>query len=429
MDRMEVHNGKKFRPFRPRGGGGALSVIDGRVCCKAMQVVGDGWKQLEPAMPLDAPYVKEYGYYLTTQDGTAELYKWVYRCIKEGFSVPYRTIAYTDGTVEVYETELTKYSEPFMADDPELGLDAAGVSRDEASYLCVPVAQFGITSEELKRVFDRVRNDNPALCCPPLSDVFIAKNEEKALFAFPMFQTEKTIEKINALIEKASNEIDAEVKTLSSLALKPNTPNWRAAVAKIIHDYIVIRANPALVPGAEGNWQITVWQGSAYAVLDNNYGTGDPNAGQRALCDGYSQAFNLLARKFGIVSLVATGVVSKNGTEAGGHAWVVANFYESYDTVRDEDGKWLETEADSWTPIDVYWDEPLHEKVKNGGAVSGNPAVIWKYFCNPKNVMSTSGVLGGENVTWTREYGTTTGYGDYPFAGTPSDESIEIKEG
>lgn len=428
MSYIKVHDGEGFKAFDVGDTPSVLTVVDGKVCCKALQAVGDGWKQLEPSAAIDAPYLTEYGYSLAKQDGTEALYEWVYRCIREGFSVPYRTIEYTDGTVEVYETELTKHSTPFMEGDPELGLATAGVSRDEASYLCVPVAQFGITNEELKRVFDRVRNDNPALCCPPLSDVFIAKNEEKALFAFPMFQTEKTVEKINALIEKASTEINTEVKLLSGLEHRPNTPKWRAAVAKIIHDYIIVRANPDIssTKGGQGNRMIVPWKASAYAVLDNNYGTDDPMAGQQALCDGYSQAFNLFARRYGIVSLVATGMVSQNGTGADGHAWCVCNFYETYETILDENGQWRETEPNRWTPIDVYWDDPLHETVAIGGTVNGTPDVIWKYFCDPRTVDSTVGTLNGVMVTWTRKYTTVTGYGEYPFDGAPSNLDFVI---
>ncbi len=388
-----------------------LSVVDGKICCNAIEVGGDGWKQVEPAAAIDAPYLKEYGYSLAKQDGTAELYEWIYRCVKEGFSVPYRTIE-VDGVEHSFETELTKYdkawADRFVAGDPEFSLQVLGVTRDDASFLCIPLIQFGIKADKAVRVFERVRNDNPELCCPPLNGAFMLVENDLVTYAFVVFQSEETVAEIQSLIEKASGEIDAQVQALSET---PNTSAWREAVALIIHDYIVTNANPT-VEGAAGNRMIAPWKASAYSVLDKE---------QQALCDGYTQAFNLFARKYGIVSIVMTGSVYKNGAYAGDHAWNAVNLYETYDTVFDGE-KWLETEPDNWSPIDVYWDEPLHETAAIGGTVEGSPDVLHKYFGSPGNVNCTTGTLNGVSVTWTREHTTTTGYGEYPFDGTPSAE-------
>lgn len=389
-------------------GEGALSVVDGKVCTDAAEVKGNGWRMLEPAVILDEPYLKEYGWQCSVNDGTTELYEWLYRCFAEGFSVPYRTIA-VDGVEHRFDTELTKRNTEwyvrFMGGlrTPEQNLIDNGVTSDQASYFCIPLIQFGnMEEQQIINAFARVRNDNPKLCCPPIGPNALTKDENgKVIYAQCIFQTEATIKGIDALIKQATIEVDDLVADTLNINIGDSLDeSQKKKVAKVIHDYIVIKSEPAISGATAGNWKINPWRATLYGVLDPN---------QRALCDGYAQAFNFFARMYGILALIMTGKVYVENDDGlleavGGHAWNTVCFTADYGT--------YPTNSAEWTAIDAFWDEPLHEENLGMGKPGGK--VFWKYFCKPSNIFIKP--VGSE---YSRLIETDTSYGNYPFDGEP----------
>lgn len=117
----------------------------------------------------------------------------------------------------------------------------------------------------------------------------------------------------------------------ASGALSTNDPE---ASAKAIHDYIVkaaeydFEASDAIAADPRDPSARVRQSQEAYGILVE--GT--------AVCNGYAQAFQLMADAAGLESVIVTGDVSE-GFTTGGHAWNLLNV----------DG--------SWRVVDVTWDD------------------------------------------------------------------------
>lgn len=375
----------------------AFVVVDGKVCTVSTDASGEGWHQVEAAAEMDEPYLNEWGWQCAQEDGTTELYKWIYRCLKEGFSVPYRTIV-VDGVEHRFATELTERDRTWvaLATNPESGLspiefiNQPGYDPEEAAWMCVPLVQFGsMQQSEIAHAFERVRLDNPILCAMPLSQIGFVYDEERSniLYAYFIRITEAASKKLINLIAKATRSIDKYVKEFTS----PNSSETenKIVTAEIIHDYIIWHNEPATVTIAGAGYTPLYYQPTLYAALDPN---------KRALCDGYTQAFNFFARAYGINSIAMSASVTHDGESAGGHVWNVVNFgdYGVYSA-----------DPSEWSPIDVYWDEPLHElEIRPERTDIPNSEAWWEYFGNPDNVFKDD---------YLRTIKKTDGYGRYPF--------------
>ncbi len=375
----------------------AFTVVDGKVCTTGADVSGEGWHQVEAAAEMDEPYLNEWGWKCAQEDGTTELYKWIYRCLKEGFSVPYRTII-VDGVEHRFATELTERDRTWVAyaTNPETGqsptefIKQPGYDPAEAAWFCVPLVQFGSVEQSvINHAFERVRLDNPILCAQPLSMIGYYYDEENGniIYAYFIYWKEAVAQRLTNLIETAKKSIDKYVELFA------NDSNRKLRTAEIIHDYIILNNDPATVTIEGAGFTPQYYMPSLYAALAPN---------RRALCDGYTQAFNYFARLYGINSLAISAkvdhVVGDTVTPRGGHIWNIVNF-----------GQYGVYSADpsEWSPIDVYWDEPLHEaEMRPGRTDLPTGEVWWEYFGNPTNVFKDD---------YRRTIKKTDAYGRYPF--------------
>ena len=375
----------------------AFPVVDGKVCTTGADVSGEGWHQVEAAAEMDEPYLNEWGWQCALEDGTTELYKWIYRCLKEGFSVPYRTIV-VDGVEHRFATELTERDRTWVAyaTNPETGqsptefIKQPGYDPAEAAWFCVPLVQFGSVEQSvINHAFERVRLDNPILCAQPLSMIGYYYDEENGniIYAYFIYWKEAVAQRLTNLIETAKKSIDKYVELFA------NDSNRKLRTAEVIHDYIILNNDPATVTIEGAGFTPQYYMPSLYAALAPN---------RRALCDGYTQAFNYFARLYGINSLAISAkvdhVVGDTVTPRGGHIWNIVNF-----------GQYGVYSADpsEWSPIDVYWDEPLHEaEMRPGRTDLPTGEVWWEYFGNPTNVFKDD---------YRRTIKKTDAYGRYPF--------------
>ena len=376
----------EWHAFAPAAAGAnALTVIDGKVCTST-DVVGvlPEWKQLEAASKIDAPYLNEWGWKCAVKDGTTELYKWLYRCMKEGFRVPYRTIV-VGGVEHRFETELTERNKEWLDLATQNGrtpfddIALEGGDRSEATAFCIPLVQFGhMEDQALLHGITRVAFDNPSFCFPAASaDCIIRDDNGTAMYYWSIYRTEKAAEKNAAMIKQAKASIDKYVQMRAADPSPEMQKHNKKRTAEIIHDYIVMHGN-----------RYTDLQGGAYTpryLQPTMIAAIDPS--RRAVCDGYTQAFNYFARSYGINSIAMTAkMYDKDGVDHGGHIWNVVNFGE-YGDYSDDPA--------AWSPIDVFWDDT------DGG-------IRWDYFGNPTNIFDPDG-------EYVRMIEKSTSYGAYPF--------------
>ncbi len=373
----------------------ALVVVDSRVCNVSTVAGGESWHQVEAAAKMDEPYLNEWGWKCAVADGTTEVYRWLYRCMKEGFRVPYRTIV-VDGTEHYFETELTERNKEWfdnLASNPFDYIKNNLSDRSEATCFCIPLVQFGdMSDEELKYAITRVAFDNPAFCFPPVSSVIIVRNgDDKAMYCWCIYRTEATAQKTAVLIDKATKSIDKYVQQMAANPDPAFEYHNKRSTAEIIHDYIVLNAN--LRTGPDGEYTPNYIMPTMLAAIDPN---------RRAACDGYTQAFNYFVRLYGINSIAMSAdiyhLVDGAYEAEGGHIWNIVNFGK-YGVYSDDPAQ--------WSPIDVYWDEPLHEeKIRPTRTDLPTGKVWWEYCGNPDNVFKED---------WRRTIEKTTTYGKYPF--------------
>ena len=390
----------------------AFSVVNGVVCSNATQIRGNGWYQIEAAAPIDEPYLKEYGWQCSVEDGTTEIYKWIYRCLREGFSVPYRTIVF-DGQEHRFATELTEHDREWVLDainqvtasklDPFEFIAKNSGDVKEATWFCLPLVQFGnVEKDVIKHEFERVRLDNPVLSAPPISNVKYVEKDGRIEYAYFVYRTEATAEKLMKLLTKAKRSIDKYVNMFVTVEHPDAEFGNKAFIAEIIHDYIIQHnfpasiTDPKLLPVPKPEYTELYLQPTLYAAVAPD---------KNALCDGYTQAFNYFARLYGINSIAmsanVTHVADGVETNKGGHIWNVVNLGK-FGAVP-EYGDYSTDPAD-WSPIDVYWDEPIHEKSIRDNLPPGS--IWWEYFCRPDNVFKAD---------YRRDIKDTNAYGRYPF--------------
>ncbi len=262
---------------------------------------------------------------------------------------------YVFQTEQSVKEDLWIKNQPLLADGKFENL-AADVSR-----LRIPVVQFSnVPTENIMNIMECVIQDNPEFCFPSSYSI-IKSNDGTPLYISGYYQKAATIiEDINTCKEQAVSAVAIKIESEMGRKIDPSTAKTlpvadKVKIVKAIHDYIVETGNPGSVSCTKGRPAPYIWQSTMYSVFD---------AKQQGLCEGYAQAFNYLVRLYGIESITMTGegfhrsslpATSRDSElTAGGHAWNAVYFYDVNDAVKYED-------ASNWSPIDVFWDEPLHE--------------------------------------------------------------------
>jgi len=363
---------------------------------------GENWRQLETAAALDEPYLGEWGWKCSVADGTEELYRWIYRCLYEGFDVPTRSIQLGTADPIVFQVDAGAFS----GVNEKTG---ETVTIADTRKLCIPLCQFGEDSEDaFFHVIVRVLQDSPILCRSFWHPVYQTGDDGMIMSVTAVVPDADRTAEMREICEEEVKRITDKVFALYGISPGDAlTDNQRAQVAKLIHDCIILHVD------AEASTLNGFWLEGMMAIFDARY---------RGLCGSFTQAFNYVARLYGMEALYLTGMAyikdfnadgDRDDTgEKGSHAWVALRLsgYDEY--------PYGTYPADSalWTSIDVYWDEPWHES----NAIGEEPEredVLWKYFMDLSNINMVDAPVDGEVC---RVIGTDTGYGAYPFDGIPT---------
>lgn len=393
-----------------------LVVVNGVACTaeQLIQVAGENWRQEALSTRMDEPYLNEWGWKCCVEDGTTEMYEWLYRCLKESFDVEQRSIIVTDadGNETAYACtvdggdDILKAVETAM--DADL-VDSYYATTADARILRLPVPQFALPNEDtLRHVLYRVVLDNPELCCPIYPSVKTVDGAEVLFlpigyddgckYIYTVMPTAAKRSQMVARMRAAAEMVKDKIYYLYGIMPGDElTADQSKRVCKVIHDYIILHGNPSC--SADGD-RVPYWSHMGYAAFDSSL---------KANCSGYTQAFNYIARMYGITAIYMSGraYLDINGDgdsadtgEFGGHAWVAVQLT----------GEAYSADPADWTCIDVYWDEPEHET--SIGEVPAHDDVIWRYFM-------TSAEIYSEGYP-THEITIASGYGAYPMVGNPS---------
>ena len=392
-------DGGEVREVGRKSTSGALVMVNGIVHTYDSEV-------------MDEPYLKEWGW-LCCSEQEREIYRWLYRCMLEGLSVPKRTVEVGGAAEFEFVTDGKKSGTDEITGDMIARLAVAGehivskvMADDFATFMRIPVVQFQISDESIfYTICQRVMMDNPLLMFPfypSMPDsVAVIKNEMGDCHY--LYSVVPTMEKCAQAREICNEQIGKIVQKIDELyGIRPGdvlTVAQKAKVLKVIHDGLILIGN--LEDGMTTEW----WLYTPYAVYDRRY---------KGLCTSYTMAFCAVARMYGIEAVNMTGFayINKDNSADGSyeltgeHSWVA---------VRLSDGEYGTYPADPalWSCIDVYWDEPLHESVL--GNVSAREDVIWKYFLNmPEiNILSEDEEKTGHSY---RTVDANIAYGALPVA-------------
>lgn len=360
---------------------------------------GFRWSQAEPGEPMDEPYLNEYGYRLSVAESSeenhgqpVEVYRWLFRCIKESFDVSKRTILYTgsDGAEHEYVCSTDGGTRVAL---PDYGIDldlAADFEEENVRILKIPMVQFsGLEKEDLIHALYRVQQDNPDLCFPYWPSVgggaFTEDSDGRCLYISSAMPLDGKKSEMLAVCRHAAEDVKDKVFCLYGISPGDTLEKKeRCRVVKVIHDYLVLH-NKYQDSGAP------YFSGIAYSVF-----SGDTVA----VCAAFTQAFTYIARMYGIEALYMSGR-ARGSVGIENHAWVLLHVAGEYLY-----GTYIGT-AEDWSCIDVYWDEDKTDDRSVGS---------WDYFMNYSNLFGVT----DENRIGYREIGTSAGYGKYPLSGTPT---------
>lgn len=371
-----------------------VTVVDGAICSKVdkVELSGSTWRQIEPAAKLDEPYLNEWGWKCASNDGTQDLYRWVYRCMYEGFDVPERTIKIGDTEPVTYRVDAGAHA-------------VANINSEGARILRIPLAQFSVDDITINRTLARVKEDNPLLCCPFGGATFETDADGRIVAVVGIAaESDRRAEMREVCMENAKLVQDKVHELYGVSQGDVLSVTQKMKVAKVIHDYLILHG---LV---ENKRKLNaLWLTGMTAVFDDRY---------NGYCADYTQAFNYVARLYGMEAIYGSGMayidINRDGDrvdygENGSHAWVMLRISdEAYGT--------YPSEPEKWTMVDVLWDEPLHE-AKIGGDPERND-ILWKYFMDLSKIIPNE--TDEQYSHAYREIGTDTGYGAYPFEGLPT---------
>ena len=391
---------------------GALSILTATNRPCGVNAAGWSWMQEEYAAPIDEPYLNEWGYRCCLEECTEEnnaepvqIYKWLYRCFKEGHSVKQRTIVLADENGNEQEHSFyTDAGESYQFETRSITIPQS----EEARFLIVPLVQFpNLTREQANFYIWRVIADNPQLCFPwmPQEDAAlityaageVMQSDGGIMFLCSVCPTEKKSEEMRHLCNEQAAAIEAKVYELYGIRAGDELDTeQREKVVKVIHDYIVLRSN------FKGT--ATYYTSTVYAVFDKT---------RAGICCAYTNAFNFVARKYGIEALYMSGRAFAEWNEEkqdfdtqGGHGWVMVSLHDNY-------GEYS-SDASKWSCIDLYWDEAEHF------SASPSAGLMWDYFLNIENIFPPIGSDPHRIIQ------TSKGYGRYPT--TQEDGTTQIPQ-
>ena len=383
---------------------------------------GIAWQQIERGAQMDEPYLKEWGWQCCHRESSAdnryqpmELYRWLYRCYSEGLTVVSRTIQLEDGQDVTFDTDVSKEvqagCDDIYSSDEVYGtiVEAQGrtslvdavIADEEAVFMRIPVLQFGISDErQIYRVLCRVAEDNPRLCISTAmcSGDFlpVIKDNGVCKYWFSIVPTEDKRVQMLATVAGTIAELCAKVTEVCGVCPGDKLSlSQKLQVLKVIHDFLVLHGN------MDGK-SVGYWTPLMHSVLDDRM-TGN--------CMGYTQAFNYVARLYGIEAIQVVGKAYLGEAE-GEHAWSAVRLSdERYGSYPGDGAK--------WSSADVYWDEPAHQLHPSEETLQRG--VSWDYFLNVKKLYSTS-----DNEEH-RDILTEDGYGLYPFIRSDGVISVPAK--
>lgn len=363
----------------------ALPVVDGAVCTYVSDEIAE-------------PYLKEWGWHCCNAT-EKELYRWLYRHMLKGA---------VDAVDAIVADEITQ---DIIARRRAEGVQIVNdvVADDYATFMVIPVAEFGITDESiLYTICQRVMMDNPLLMFPfypSLTDSIAVIKGNNGICRY-IYSIVPTLDKRAQAREICAEQIGQIVQKVVELyGIRPGynlTMEHKSWVLKVIHDYLILHGN---MDGDSVAW----WLFTPYAVYDHRY---------KGNCTSYTMAFCAAARLYGIEAINMTGIgyVNKDNSADGSyelngnHAWVAVR-------LSDEEYGAYPSDPAKWSCIDVYWDEPLHE-VKIGNEPDRKD-IIWKYFLNmPEiNILSEDDEKSGHSY---RIVDANIAYGALPIDAAPT---------
>lgn len=189
----------------------------------------------------------------------------------------------------------------------------------------IALFDLNITSDDLKKSFWACDYDNPKLL--NIDNGYEYTYRGSRIYSIKVIYC-KTAQQTAAALK------NVEDKTASLIAQAKSLPSDYDRV-KLFHDWIINR---------------TVYTASGYISISETDG---PILYGKALCEGYSRAFQYLCQSVGIECVCISGTAN-SGSGSGGHMWNMVKL----------DGKWYH--------IDVTWDDPV--------TTSGKQILEYKYF-------------------------------------------------
>lgn len=272
---------------------------------------GEFWFQLEKGTDVGEPYLAEWYYSwalskCNEENHNAHLYeyKWLYRCMKEHFSVEKRTLWYRGGFHE-FVTDVTS-SDPYATAQGGFG------------YLAIPYEQF-------YEVYDHNDYDNwgniSFLADGVIEDNDLMTNTNNTRLWSGYFRVQcnpsvKSQQERQATMTTAVEMIDAKIYELYGFTPdnRPKTREEKVKVAKVIYDWL--RLNNKYHPEAQTTLE---WENQCiYSALS----LGD----RHPVCRGYANAAHLLLNRYGIVNISCSGPFAPNTW----HAWNIVNYQAVY---------------------------------------------------------------------------------------------------
>ncbi|MDF2543320.1 MAG: copper amine oxidase-like protein [Herbinix sp.] len=249
--------------------------------------------------------------------------------VKRGYSTKLITGSYTDTTDAIFDYYLS-YPQCTKADDLKKNGLVLTSSKEwyQRAYECLENMEYELGVNTLysypygKEAMQAVEN-HPEY----IYDFYVSYSSTQVSYRSYYSKQE---------IKEMRNAVDAKVSSIITKVIKKNMTDREKA--KAIHDYIVTNCEYDYKNYKNNTLSPEVY--TAYGALIN----------KKAVCQGYSAAFNLLAKAAGIKSITVSG------TAGGPHAW---NFVLI-------DGKYVY--------IDTTWDDPVYTDGSSSKTIS------YKYF-------------------------------------------------
>ncbi|MBQ8732074.1 MAG: hypothetical protein IJY82_04520 [Oscillospiraceae bacterium] len=195
----------------------------------------------------------------------------------------------------------------------------------------ISLSDVSVDVDDIKEIILAVRADHPEVCSLANQYGWSTRNDVVTVVRLYVTATPSQRDTRNAKLEKKVKEI------ISSL---PNTTD-EYLLLKGVHDWLCKNITYTI----EGENVAT-----AYGAIVEG----------KALCEGYTKAFQYLAYRCGIQALIATGEGTNSSGRTESHAWNLVRC----------NGKWYQ--------VDVTWDDP-----RIGSMTEADKPLFYDYFLIP----------------------------------------------